>query len=275
MSSESYRPDPLPADLAEALGAGGERLGGLGRRVLYFSTIDSTNSIAAAMAAKSGTGGAVIIADAQTAGRGRRGRTWFSPPGSGLYVSVLIDLTLEHGDADRATALLTLAAGVALSEAVEAVVGLRPEIKWPNDLLVHGRKVAGILAEGVTNAERWGPVVLGYGINVGAASFPPELAGRASSLETELGRPVDRAAMCVESLAAIERRRRDLVAGRFDAILDAWRERAPASQGTMVSWHSESGPKSGVTTGIDERGALLVRVADRVERIFAGEVVWN
>jgi BirA family biotin operon repressor/biotin-[acetyl-CoA-carboxylase] ligase len=185
-----------------------------------------------------------------------------------------MDLDLERRDGDRATALVTLAAGVALSEAIETAVGLRPEIKWPNDLLVHRRKVAGILAEGVTSADRVGSVVLGCGINVGAATFPPELAARASSLETELGKPVDRAAVCVESLAAIERRRRDLCAGRFDAILDVWRDRAPASRGASVSWSDATGRRTGTTAGVDERGALLVRVDGRIERIIAGEVVW-
>jgi BirA family transcriptional regulator, biotin operon repressor / biotin---[acetyl-CoA-carboxylase] ligase len=274
MVLDVYRPEAFPPDLAEALGTVHGRLGGLGQRFLYFSTVDSTNNVASAIAGEDATGGVVVIADAQTAGRGRRGRTWFSPPGSGLYVSVLIDLAPDHADPEREAALLTLAAGVALSEAVETAAGVRPEIKWPNDLLVHRRKIAGILAEGVTNSDRVGCVVLGYGINVRAASFPPELADRASSLETELGRPVDRAALCVESLAALERRRRDLADGRFDAILDAWRARAPGSQGAPVAWQSAQGPRSGVTIGIDDRGALLVRAGDRVERIFAGDVVW-
>jgi BirA family biotin operon repressor/biotin-[acetyl-CoA-carboxylase] ligase len=275
MSSDTCRPRPLPADLAEAIDGAGGRLGRLGRRVLYFSIVDSTNNVAAAMAAAGDRGGLVIIADAQTAGRGRRGRTWFSPANSGLYMSLLVDLALEHTETERATELLTLAAGVALSEGIEAAAGLRPEIKWPNDLLVHRRKIAGILAEGVANVDGVSPVVLGCGINVGAASFPPELAGQASSLETELGRPVDRAALCVESLAALEHRLSDLSAGRFDAILDAWRARAPGSQGATVSWQSASGPRIGVTSGIDERGALLVRVGEQIERIFAGDVLWT
>ena len=274
MRPDSYRTAPLPPDLAEALAAAGARLGGLGQRVLYFPIVDSTNSVASAIAGAGDGGGAVIIADAQTAGRGRRGRTWFSPPGSGLYISVVIEFAPGRGDAERATALLTLAAGVALAETVEVATGLRPEIKWPNDLLVHRRKVAGILAEGATTGGGVASVILGYGINVGASSLPPELARRASSLETELGRPGDRAIVCAESLAAIERRRRDLAAGRFDAILDAWRARAPGSRDAAVSWQSASGPRSGLTAGIDERGALLVRVGDQVERIFAGEVIW-
>jgi BirA family biotin operon repressor/biotin-[acetyl-CoA-carboxylase] ligase len=103
---------------------------------------------------------------------------------------------------------------------------------------------------------------------------PPELRDRATSLETELGRPVDRAQLFVETLAGLSRRYEDLLDGRFDAILDAWRGRAPASRGARVTWQTPSGPLTGVTAGIDERGALLVRIGDRVERIVAGELTW-
>jgi BirA family biotin operon repressor/biotin-[acetyl-CoA-carboxylase] ligase len=271
----NYRSDPLPPDLAACFAGSRHRLGTLGRPLLYFSAVGSTNDVAASIAESGPSDGAVVIADAQTAGRGRRGREWFSPAGSGLYVSIVLDIPRTSPDPARATGLLTLAAGVALSEAVEVCTGVRAEIKWPNDLLIHGRKIAGILAEGVTSATDLTSIVLGYGINLAPASFPPELRERASSLETELGRPIDRGLLCVESLLAVARRRDDLVAGRFDAILDAWRARAPGSRGARVAWRSESGPRSGVTTGIDEQGALLVRTADGVERILAGEVGWD
>jgi BirA family biotin operon repressor/biotin-[acetyl-CoA-carboxylase] ligase len=270
-----YRPDPLPPDLAASFAESRHRLGTVGQPLLYFSAVGSTNDVAASIAGSGPSDGAVVIADAQTAGRGRRGRAWFSPPGSGLYISIVLDIPRTSADPARATALLTLAAGVALSEAVEACTGIRADIKWPNDLLIHGRKIGGVLAEGVTNGTELASVVLGYGINLAPASFPPELRDRASSLETELGRPVDRGALCVESLIALTRRRDDLVAGRFDAILDAWRARAPGSRGSRVTWRSASGPRSGVTVGIDEQGALLVRVESGVERILAGEVEWN
>ena len=158
---------------------------------------------------------------------------------------------------------------MALSEAIETATGLTPDIKWPNDLLVGRRKVAGILAERF--AER---VVLGYGVNVGLASYPAEIAGRVTSLELELGRTIDRAALFAETIAALAARYADLLAGRFDAILDGWHRRSASSRGTRVSWESASGRQAGVTEGVDDQGALLVRVGDRVERIVAGEVVW-
>ena len=238
----------------------------------YCPTIGSTNDVAARLAARGACEGAVVMADAQTAGRGRRGREWFSPPGSGLYVSVV--LTPGRSGDDRATRLVTLAAGVALAEAIAAATGLSVDVKWPNDLYVARRKLAGILAEGAGGAGAEDAVVLGYGINVGAASYPPQLRDRATSLESELGRSVDRALLFAESLVALARRYDDLLAGRFDVILDAWRARSPGGHGARVAWTTVSGELSGTTAGIDHDGALLVRVGDRIERIVAGELRW-
>jgi BirA family biotin operon repressor/biotin-[acetyl-CoA-carboxylase] ligase len=229
-----------------------------------FQTVGSTNDVAAPLPV-----GSVVVADAQTGGRGRRGHTWFSPPRAGLYVSVVLAPATARVDPQRATTLLTLAAGVALAEGVEAATGLAVNLKWPNDLLVSRRKLAGILAENHGDT-----VVLGYGINVAATAFPPELGDRATSLESELGREVDRDQVLAATLAALERRYDDLVDGRFDAILDAWRRLAPGASGARVAWTTTAGAESGVTAGIDEHGALLVRVADRIERIVSGEINW-
>jgi BirA family biotin operon repressor/biotin-[acetyl-CoA-carboxylase] ligase len=177
-------------------------------------------------------------------------------------------------DPPRAVALLTLAAGVALAEGIEQATGLRVALKWPNDLQVARRKLGGILAESSDTADRVRTVVVGYGINVRSTSFPPELRDRATSLESELGPAVDRHHLLAETLAALSRRYEDLLAGRFDAILDAWRALAPGASGARVSWTTHAGIASGVTAGIDARGALLVRVGETVERIVSGEVTW-
>lgn len=273
----SDHPRPLPAELEDALAARRDRLGALAGRILYFETIGSTNDVASGLAQDAVNEGAVVIADAQTAGRGRRGRVWFSPPSAGLYVSVVLAPGRARVSPERATALLTLSAGVALSEAVERVTGLAPAIKWPNDLLVGRRKLAGILAEGVASTGATGlqAVVLGYGINVMSAAYPPELSSIVTSLESELGRGIDRAAVCAESIASLATRYADLLDGRYDAILDAWRARAFGSRGEKVEWDTASGVRHGITEGIDEMGALLVRSAGSVERIVAGEVRWG
>jgi BirA family biotin operon repressor/biotin-[acetyl-CoA-carboxylase] ligase len=174
-------------------------------------------------------------------------------------------------DPVRATTLLTLAAGVAIAEGIEIATGLAVDLKWPNDLFVGRRKLAGILAEGSGHAA----VIVGYGINVAPSAYPPEIAGRATSLESELGRTIDRYQVFAETLAALARRYDDLLAGRFDAILDAWRRRAPLADGARVRWTTPAGEQAGTTEGIDDRGALLVRVGDRIERVVSGELVWE
>jgi BirA family transcriptional regulator, biotin operon repressor / biotin---[acetyl-CoA-carboxylase] ligase len=263
----------LPTDLADAFASASERLGRLASSVLYFPLVRSTNDVAAMLAAGRQAEGAVVIADAQTAGRGRRGHKWFSPPGAGLYVSVVLNPHQSPRGGDRATRLLTLAAGVALAEAIDTATGLAVDVKWPNDLYLAGRKLGGILAE-AAGSGRGEPIVLGYGINVGPAAFPPELRDRATSLESESGHTIDRGLLLIESLVCLARRYDDLLEGRFDAILDAWRARAPGSTGARVTWTTLSGPSSGVTAGIDADGGLLVMVGDRLERIVAGEVTW-
>jgi BirA family biotin operon repressor/biotin-[acetyl-CoA-carboxylase] ligase len=275
---------PLPPDFDDAIARVRDRLGRLCSHVLFVPVTGSTNDLAWSLAGQDDAEGAVIIADAQTSGRGRLGREWFSPPGGGLYVSVVLAPAQTAAAADRALALLTLAAGVALAQGVEAIAGLSPAIKWPNDLLVNRRKLAGILAEGNAIASPTGArrealrstsrVVLGYGINVGPIAFPSSLSDRATSLESELGRPIDRAMLCAETLAMLAARYDDLLAGRFDAILDAWRSRAPGSRGAHVTWTTPAGPRTGVTAGIDEHGALLVANDHGVERLIAGEVTW-
>ncbi len=256
----------LPADIANAIEAARPRFGPLASPIVFFPRIGSTNDAAAAL----GTEGAVVIADEQSAGRGRRGRVWFSPPRSGLYVSVMLAPARAGVDPRRATSLLTIAAGVAIAEGVEACSGLRADVKWPNDLYASGRKLAGILAEAAHDL-----VVLGYGINLTSAAYPADLRDRVTSLDAESSTSIDRGHVLVETLAALARRYRDLLEGRFDAILDAWRLRAPGAVGARVTWTVGAGQRSGTTAGIDGDGALLVRTDSGVERIVGGEVTWE
>ncbi len=274
------KPSELPADLAGAFDGARERLGAFASTILFYSTIGSTNDVAlrAAGGAESAHG-TLVLADAQTSGRGRLGRSWFSPPGSGIYASLVLSLRRAQIDSERAVTLLTITAGVALAEAVEATTGLRVDLKWPNDLYVGGRKLGGILAEGVARSadspRRISMVVVGYGINIRPAAFPEQLAASATSIESELGMAADRASVTVETIAALARRTTDLAAGRFDAILDAWRRRAPAARGARVAWSTSAGSRTGVTAGIDDNGALLIETANGMERIVSGEVLWE
>jgi BirA family biotin operon repressor/biotin-[acetyl-CoA-carboxylase] ligase len=258
--------DPLPADIEHAIETARPRLAPLASSVIFHATIGSTNDAAAAVA----TEGTVVFADEQTAGRGRRGRTWFSPPRSGLYVSTVLAPARARVDPRRATSLLTLAAGVAVAEGIHASTGAHVDVKWPNDVLASGKKLCGILAEAVRDV-----VVLGYGINLTNAAYPADLHDRVTSIEAVRGTPVERAHVLVETLAALAQRYADLLDGRFDAILDAWRLRAPAAVGARVTWTTGPRERTGLTAGIDDDGALLVKTEAGTERVVGGEVRWD
>ena len=267
-------PEPLPPEIAAALGASAPRRGRFGDPIWFFSETGSTNDVAARLAEGGAPEGATVVASAQTSGRGRFGRAWFSPAGAGLYVSIVCrDAT--------AAPLLTLAGGVAVAEGVRAATGLPVQIKWPNDVVVEGaaraprRKLAGILAEASTGADGLQYVILGIGINLRTAAYPLELADRATSIETELGRPPDGAAVLAETLAAFASHFNRLAAGDVQPVLARWRALAPSSRGTAVEWETPSGTLIGTSAGIADDGALLVRVADRIERVISGELRWS
>jgi len=237
---------------------------------VWYTETSSTNDRAAAMADRGAREGTVVAANAQSAGRGRHGRSWESPPGAGLYVSVVLR------PADRTVPLLTIAAGVAVAEGVQAATGLATDVKWPNDVYAHGRKVAGVLAEASSsNANRSiQHVVVGAGINIMPAAYPPEIVNRATSLEVELGRAVDRGLLLVEYLCALASRYEDLQNGRGDAVIGAWRARAASMLGRRVQWDAPGATGDGVALDIDETGALIVRTATGPIRVTAGEVRW-
>ena len=242
------------------------------RLIRHLATVDSTNERALAMAAAGAPDGSVVVADEQTAGRGRRGREWHSPEG-GLYLSYIV-----RGAADLPRpALLTMAAGVAAARAMTGVTGLDVRLKWPNDVqtLERPRKLAGILAEGSSVGSRLEYAVIGVGINVSLASVPEPLRGIAASLEHELGRAVDRQTLQDVLVAALDAELARLRAGGHEAMLAEWSARAPDARGARVSWRVMDEERSGVTSGIDADGALLVRTADGLERLVAGEVIWT
>ena len=180
-----------------------------------------------------------------------------------------------------AAPLLTLAGGVAVAEGIRAATGLPVHIKWPNDIVVEAgtpvrrRKLAGILAEASTGADGLQHVILGFGINLRSAAFPSELSDRATSVETELGRAPESGRVLAETLVALNVRAAQLGAGDSAPVLDRWRSLAPSAQGTAVEWETPDGMRSGVSAGIADDGALLVRIGGRIERIISGELRWG
>ena len=270
--SSNQTTEALPDDVASELRRTSAERGRFGEPAYYFAEIGSTNDEAARLAALGAEQGTTVVASAQTAGRGRFGRTWFSPPGAGLYVSVVCR-------DPRAAPLLTLAGGVAVADGINAATGLPVEIKWPNDIVVDAgrgrrRKLAGILAEGSTSAEGLQFIVLGFGLNLRAVAYPRDIADRATSLESELGRPVEAGPVLAQTLAALNRRVSELAAGRTAPLLERWRALAPSAQGALVEWDTLSGPRCGRTAGIDDDGALRVIVDGAVERIISGTLRW-
>lgn len=269
-------PSGVPPEIQDAWDRAGARLGVFAVGLRCFSTLTSTNDFAMRLAEADADEGTVILADAQTAGRGRRGREWFSPVGSGIYVSVVLRPRGEspqfpHWIASR----LTVTAGVALAEGVRTSTGLPVELKWPNDLVVGRRKLGGILTEMSTTGAEHPAVVVGIGINVRLTAYPLTLASVATSLEAELGRPIDRAPVLVETLAALATRYQELRNERFDAILSAWRAFAPSLRGARIEWDSPEGIVRGRAIDLDDDGALLARTGEVVTRLVAGEVRWR
>ena len=261
-------PDSVPEDIAEALAGAGHRLGHFEGRLSWHEEVPSTNDLAAVMAEHGAAEGCGVAANAQTSGRGRLGRSWASPAGAGLYVSVILR------PAPGVVPLITIAAGVAIAEGVQAASGLSPRVKWPNDVYAGSRKLAGILAEGGGSAGGVQHVILGFGINLLTAAYPPDVAARATSIECELGRRCDRGLVLAECLAALADRYRALQRGEAETVTLAWRERAAVSLGRIVEWDADGATRRGIAQDIDSSGALLVRVDGAIVRVISGEVRW-
>jgi len=265
--------DALPPDLIHALVSAEPRLAGFAR-LRYFADVESTNDIALKLCVAGAPEGTSVLADVQHAGRGRRGHTWFSPAGAGLYLSVIV----RPGVSARALSLLTLAAGVAAADAITTTSGLPVELKWPNDL-VSGRpwrKLGGLLCESSGPGASVDAVVVGIGVNLRQVAYPPEIADRATSIETELGRPVDRAALVVEVLARLRETVDRLREGDARWVSDEWRRWGRAGLGgATVRWIDQHTERRGFAQDIDEDGALLVESNGRLERLVAGEVTWE
>jgi len=264
----------LPDELSAALAATVAERGAFGARLFYAAEVASTNDLAAAAAERGEPEGTTFVAGAQTAGRGRLGRTWFSPPGAGLYISTIVRRRLL-------APWITLAGGVAVAEGIRSATGLPVQIKWPNDIVsVSGagfrarRKIAGILAEASSGPEGVQHIVLGMGINLRRASFPPELADRATSIETELGRDVDMGLVLAQILASLNGTVTLVETEGPHALLARWTSLAPSARGETIEWDGPHGAQTGITAGLAEDGALLVRTPGGVARIIAGEVRW-
>lgn len=260
-------PDLLHADdLLAALG----KTAVIGRDIRVFEETTSTNDVMEKLARDGVKEGVVVFAESQTKGRGRLGRKWVSPARKGLWFSILLRPAMRPANVTQ----LTIAAATALFRAIRGQTGVAPEIKWPNDILMRGKKIAGILTELSAELDQVKYVILGVGINANhvIAEFPPELRKIAGSLRIETSQRVNRAELAVKILQEFDRDYERIRAGEFEAVADEWEEHC-ATLGQNVAIHAGDRTIRGAAESLDTDGALLLRTQHgRLERIIGGDV---
>jgi BirA family biotin operon repressor/biotin-[acetyl-CoA-carboxylase] ligase len=266
--SETSHHDPFDLAAADKALAGTPFAGSL----RFFPTIHSTNTLAMQEADTGAPEGLVCFADEQTAGRGRGAHTWQSPPGSGLYVSVLLRPKIAPAD----VLWLSLAAGLAVREAIHQVTALEADLRWPNDLLFGPKKFCGILTELNAEVTRVRHLVVGIGINIHQERFPDALSRQATSLRIETGKHWLRQEILIALLKALHREALALeapghLAAATHSILDRLVQSSTWIRGKRVQV-DEAGGYPGVTAGLDARGFLLVETADGLRTVLSGGV---
>lgn len=238
--------------------------------IVHFRETDNTNNRAKALAYEGAPEGTLVLAEAQSQGRGRRGRAWFSPAGQGIYATVVLRPPIPLGETPK----LTLLTAVAAAEALEKQTGLPTRIKWPNDILVNGRKLAGILTEIGTEMDAVDFVVIGMGLNVNIPeeSFPSDLRYPATSVLIEKGRPYPRVRLLQAWLEALEKDYHHLLQGDFDGILSRWKILTDII-GSRIAVEMPGRRYVGRVQDVDENGVLILQESDgTLQRIFSGDV---
>jgi BirA family biotin operon repressor/biotin-[acetyl-CoA-carboxylase] ligase len=245
----------------------------LGRPCLFFVRVGSTNDVARRLGDEGAADGLLVVADEQTAGRGRLDRRWWAPPGSSLLMSLLLRPRLPLSRAMQ----LTMCLGLGAVEGIEAATGLRPALKWPNDLLLGGRKLGGILSELQADGDGVAYAVLGLGLNVNLdlrGAPPADVAAAAAGLSDALGRAVDRAALLASILLRCEFWLDALLgpAPAAPSLHEAWAARLD-TLGRDVAVTTAAGVLHGLAAGVTPDGALLVRTRDgETQAIWSGDV---
>lgn len=240
-----------------------------GHPVTFYSQINSTNLQAKLDAENGAEQGALVVADMQTAGRGRRGRSWCSPAGTNVYFTLLLK---PEYTADKASAV-TLVMAMAVAEGIRETCGTEPGIKWPNDIVIDGKKACGILTEMSVERDFIHYVVIGVGVNVGLQEFVPEVAATATSLQQECGRRVPRAALTANIMKAFEKYYETFLETLdMSGLLEDY-NRLLVNRGKEVRVLDPKGEFTGISRGINRLGELLVERSDgNVEPVYAGEV---
>lgn len=260
-------PDVLHADDLVSRLAEGQIIG---RDVQVFQETTSTNDVVDKLARDGVKEGVAVFAESQTKGRGRLGRNWVSPSGKGLWFSVLLRPDLPPQLATK----ITVCSATALARAIRNQTGLAPEIKWPNDILVRGRKVVGVLTELNAEVDKVKYLVLGIGVDVNLerSDLPAELGEIATSLKIESGRHINRADLAAEILRQLDRDYALVCQGRFENIVEEW-ERQCTTLGKRIVINTGDRQIIGQAEALDEDGALLLRTQHgHLERIVGGDI---
>jgi BirA family transcriptional regulator, biotin operon repressor / biotin---[acetyl-CoA-carboxylase] ligase len=242
----------------------------IGRDIRVFEQTNSTNDVIEKLARDGVKEGVAVFAESQTKGRGRLGRKWVSPARKGLWFSILLRPDLRPQE----TTQLTVASAIALLRAIHDETGLSPEIKWPNDILIGGKKVAGILTELNAELDKVRYIILGVGINVNldANEFPAELKKTATSLKIETGETISRAELAAAILRELDEDYSRICSGKFEDVADEWEENC-ATMGKNVVVQIGERKIHGRAESLDDDGALLLRTEHgHLERISGGDV---
>jgi BirA family biotin operon repressor/biotin-[acetyl-CoA-carboxylase] ligase len=258
-------PDILTADMLR------QRLRGslFGKRIYHFFKTDSTNRVALELGHAGEPEGAVVLAEEQTAGRGRAGHSWHSERATGIYATMLLRPRLSPVQAP----LLTMMAGLSAHAAVQSVAGLSVDLKWPNDLLIQGKKVGGILTEMHAEPAQVRFVIVGIGINVNQEKFPAELAASSTSLRLETGKTQSRLEVLVQFLRQFENDYKELLSAGAAGVVKRFEAVSSYAHGKRVRVTNGNDTFTGVTDGLEDEGLLRVKRDDgRVSTVIAGEV---
>jgi BirA family biotin operon repressor/biotin-[acetyl-CoA-carboxylase] ligase len=261
MTTSHWDPDKLKSALNTRV---------IGREFKIFQELDSTNQYAFEIALKGAEEGTVILADQQSRGRGRMGRDWVSPPGVGIYVTVILRPKSRVGDLPK----YTLLASVAVAEAVRDVTGLQAVIKWPNDVLIEGKKFCGILEESMITGNKIGHLVIGIGINVNTdpADLPETPKGAPTSLKAERGETVDRNRLLTNLLQKLDSGYSDILEGKGINIVHKWRGLS-ATLGRRVRVEMSGSSIEGQAVDIDDDGSLLISKDGELQKINSGDII--
>ena len=242
----------------------------LGRIIYFHDAVESTNLLAIELAQQGAPEGTVVLADQQLGGRGRGSRSWHSPAGVGIYCSIV----LRPKTAAAKAQFITLMAGVSIVKAIARCTGLSPRVKWPNDVLINERKVAGILLESRMSGRQIDHSVIGFGINVnnGSADLPEDIRVKASSLLMELRKPVDRGTLLIDIFSELERLYHVFQDEDFPIILEQWRQSSSTLGQKVRIWQKDEATE-GIAVDLSEDGGLLVRLEGGKQIVIhAGDV---